>query len=140
MKRSSLVRMAAASIFALPLGILGAQAPAQACGTEVFTVVDHSAEGISSAERALSQGRHVVAATGVFKVFPKLKTTPVGKSPLTDRALRIVALASVRSDGGLTVGQGTTWPMAGGTPDQREANLLFSISTLRQLNEKRANP
>lgn len=139
MKRSTLVRLVSASILLLPFGVVSAPAPAEACGTEVFSVVDHSAEGISSAERALSQGRVANAATGVFKVFPKLKTTKPGAGPLTDRALRILALAAVRSDGELNVGSGTSWKMAGATPEQKEGNLLFAIDTLRKLNEKRAN-
>lgn len=139
MKRSSLVRLVSASILLLPFGILGAPASAEACGTEVFSVIDHSAEGISSAERALSQGRVTAAANGVFQVFPKLRTTQPGKGPLTDRALRILALAAVRSDGALNVGKGVNWQMVGATPEQKEENLLFAISTLRKLNEKRAN-
>jgi hypothetical protein len=139
MKQSSLVRLVAASILLLPFGIAGAPAPAEACGTEVFSIIDHSAEGISSSERALSQGKFAAAATGVFQVFPKLKTTKPGAGPLSDRALRILALAAVRTEGALNVGKGVTWPMAGVIPEQKEANLLFAIDTLRKLNEKRAN-
>ena len=139
MKHSTLVRLVSASIALLPLGIVGAPAPAAACGTEVFTVIDHSAEGISTAERALSKGAVASAATQVFRVFPKLTTTKPGAGPLSDRALRILSLAATRADGAITVGQGTTWPMAGVTPEQKEANLLFAIGTLRKLNAKRAN-
>jgi hypothetical protein len=139
MKRSTLVRLVSASIVALPLGIVGAPAPAAACGTEVFSIIDHSAEGISSAERALSKGSVASAATQVFQVFPKLKTTKPGAGPLSDRALRILSLATVRADGATSVGRGVNWPMVGVTSDQKEANLLFAIDTLRKLNEKRAN-
>jgi hypothetical protein len=139
MKLRSIVRIVSASILLLPLGLAGAPAPAEACGTAFFSVVDNSAENISSAERALSQGRHAAAATGVFQVFPKIKTTKPGTGPLTDRALRILALSAVRTDGGLTIGKGVSWAMAGTTPEQKEANLLFAIDTLRKLNEKRAN-
>jgi hypothetical protein len=139
MKRSTLVRLFSASILALPLGLLGAPAPAAACGTEVFSIIDNSAQGISSAESALGKGSVASAATQVFRVFPRLKTTKPGAGPLSDRALRILALATVRTDGALTVGSGINWPMAGGTPEQKDANLLFAIDTLRKLNEKRAN-
>lgn len=139
MKRSSLVRLVSASILLLPFGIAGAPAPAEACGTGVFSVIDNSAEAISTAERVLSQGRVADAAKNVFNVFPKLKTTKPGAAPLSDRALRILALATVRSDGGLNIGSGTSWKMAGATPEQKEDNLLFAIATLRKLNEKRAN-
>ena len=139
MKRSTLVRLVSASIVLLPLGIVGAEAPAAACGTEVFTIIDHSAEGISTAERALSKGAVASAATQVFRVFPKLKTTKPGAGPLSDRALRILSLAATRADGAINVGSGVNWPMVGVTPDQKEANLLFAIDTLRKLNEKRVN-
>lgn len=139
MKRSTLVRLVSASIVALPLGIFGAPAPAAACGTEVFSIIDHSAEGISSRERELSQGKYLAAAKGVFQVFPKLKTTKPGAGPLSDRALRILSLATVRTGGELNVGSGVNWQMAGVTPEQKEANLLFAIDTLRKLNEKRVN-
>lgn len=139
MKRSTLVRLVSASLLLLPFGIAGAPAPAEACGTGVFRVVDHTAEAVSSAEQTLSQGRVADAATGVFKTFPKLMTAKPGEAPLTDRALRILALATVRSDGGLNVKTGGSWKMAGATPEQKEGNLLFAIDTLRKLNEKRAN-
>jgi hypothetical protein len=145
MKRSTLVRLVSASIALLPLGIIGAPAPAAACGTGVFSVVNHAGKAdpapqqISSAERSLSQGAVAAAATQVFKVFPRLKTTQPGAGPLSDRALRILSLAAARADGALNVGSATTWPMAGVTPEQKEANLLFAIDTLRKLNEKRAN-
>ena len=139
MKLRSIVRIVSASLLLLPFGLAGAPAPAEACGTAFFSVVDHSAENISSAEKSLSQGRYEVAATGVFQMFPKIKSTKVGTGPLSDRALRILALATVRSNGGLTIGKGTTWMMAGVTPEQKEENLLFAIDTLRKLNEKRAN-
>jgi len=139
MKLRSIVRIVSASLLLLPFGLAGAPAPAEACGTEFFSVVDHSAENISSAEKALGQGRYEAAATSVFQIFPKLRSTKVGAGPLSDRALRILALAAVRVDGGLTVGKGVTWPMAGVTPEQKEGNLVFAIDTLRKLNEKRAN-
>ena len=139
MKRSTLVRLVSASIVLLPLGIVGAPAPAAACGTEVFTIIDHSAEGISSAERSLSKGAVASAAKQVFQVFPKLKTTKPGAGPLSDRALRILSLAATRADGAINVGSGVNWTMVGVTSDQKEANLLFAIDTLRKLNEKRAN-
>ena len=139
MKRSTLARLVSVSIVAFPLGIFGAPAPAAACGTEVFTIIDHSAEGISSRERDLSQGKYQAAAKGVFQVFPKLKTTKPGAGPLSDRALRILALATARTEGAINVGSGVNWPMAGVTPEQKEANLLFAIDTLRKLNEKRVN-
>ena len=139
MKRSTLVRLVSASILLLPFGIVGAPAPAEACGTGVYSVVDYGAEAISSAEKTLSQGRIADAAKGVFTTFPRLKTTKPGAAPLTDRALRILALATVRSEGGLNVKTGTGWKMAGKTPEEKEGNLLFAIDTLRKLNEKRAN-
>src|SRR5262249_12157353 len=98
-------------------------------------VVDTSSLNIASAERALSEGRFAAAVVGVSKAFPNIKKMPVGSGPLADRGLRILALASARSDGALSVAK----VIEGQTDEQKAENLLFSIETLRKLNIKRLN-
>src|SRR5262249_20888918 len=51
-----------------------------------------------------------------------------------DRALRILALAAVRTDGALTVGA-----MRGTTDAEKTQNLEWAVATLRGLNAKRPN-
>jgi hypothetical protein len=129
--------MVSALTLLLPLGLAGSSAPAKACETAFFSAVDSSGIQISNAERALSQGRHGAAVVGVTQTFPKIATMKPGSGSLSDRGLRIVALAAVRTDGAITVGK----ELAGTTAEGREKNLLFAIDTLRKLSDKRAkNP
>lgn len=135
MKSGSLVRVVWAFSFLLPVGIASAPSAASACGTEVFSQVDQSAAQISRAEKALSEGQATKSAVGVVQAFPTIMKTKVGASPITDRALRIVALASVRSEGALSVGKA----IQGVTAEDKEKNLLFAIDTLRGLDKRRNN-
>ncbi len=135
MKSGSLLRVVWAISLLLPAGIASAPSAARACGTEVYSQVDESAARISRAEQALSTGKGTQAAVGVVQTFPQIVKTKVGASPLTDRALRIMALAAVRSDGALSVGKA----MQGATAEDKEHNLLFAIDTLRALDKRRAN-
>jgi len=134
MKSGSLVRVVWAFGFLLPVAIAAAPGQATACGTAVYREIDSNAALVAQAETALSQGKHAQAAIKAVKAFPALKIVKPGTLPLADRALRILALASVRSDGGISVGT-----MKAGTAADRAANLDWSIATLRSLSAKRAN-
>jgi hypothetical protein len=134
MKSGSLVRVVWAFGFLLPVAVAAAPGQATACGTAVYREIDDNAALVAQAETALSQGKHAQAAIKAVKAFPALKIVKPGTLPLADRALRILALASVRSDGGITVGT-----MKGGTAADRAANLEWSIDTLRTLSAKRGN-
>ena len=136
--------MVAAVGFVLPAVIAGAPGQASACGMAVRLagpVVAPAKKAppspavlVASAEEALSQGKLAKAATTTIQVFPALKQIKVGTLPLADRALRILALATVRADGGLTIGG-----LNGTTPEGRAANLDWAIGTLRDLNAHRVN-
>lgn len=135
MTRGSLVRMVGAMSLLLPLGMSASPGEARACGNAVREVVDPSAVNIAAAEKAVGAGRYAAAVVGVTQVFPAIAETAVGAKPLSDRALRILALAAVRTDGALTVGK----TMQGTTAEGKEKNLLFAVDTLRKLNARRAN-
>lgn len=135
MKSGSLVRVVWALGLVLPAAVASVASDARACGTEVYSVVDENAARISRAESALGTGKQTQAAVGVVQTFPAIMKTKVGQSPLTDRALRIMALAAVRTDGALSVGKA----VQGNTAEEKEQNLLFAIETLRALEKKRAN-
>lgn len=135
MKSASLLRVVWAVSLLLPAALASAPSAASACGTLVYSQVDESAAKISRAEQALSTGKGTQAAVGVLQTFPAIMTTKVGASPLSDRALRIMALAAVRSDGALSVGKA----MQGATAEDKEHNLIFAIDTLRALDKRRAN-
>jgi predicted pyridoxine 5'-phosphate oxidase superfamily flavin-nucleotide-binding protein len=89
---------------------------------------------VADAEEALSQGKHAKAAAMVVAAFPALKQVAPGTHTLVDRALRVLALATVRRDGRLDLGG-----MKGRTDGDRAANLAWSADVLGSLNEKRAN-
>jgi hypothetical protein len=147
MKSGSLVSVVWAVGFLLPAAVAAMPGEASACGMAV-----HLAPGlespkqrktpavmpkpvlVASAEEALSEGKVAKAATTAVNVFPALKTIKAGTLPLADRALRILAVAAVRANGGLTVGG-----LAGNTPAERTATLEWAIGTLRDLNAQRIN-
>lgn len=134
MKSGTLVRAMWAVGFLLPVGVAAAPGQATACGTAVYREIDDNAQLVSQAEQALGGGKQAQAAIKAVKAFPALRIVKPGTLPLADRALRILALATTRSDGGLTVGT-----MRGTSAADRAANLEWSIATLRVLSEKRGN-
>jgi hypothetical protein len=119
----------------LPLALSVSPGQASACGNAVIEVVDTSAINIAAAEKALGDGRYAAAVVGVNQVFPAIAQTAVGAKPLSDRGLRIVALAAVRLDGAITLGS----QLQGTTAEGRADNLTFAIDTLRKLNARRPN-
>ncbi len=134
MKSGSLVRVVWAMSFVLPVAMAAAPGAASACGTAVYREIDSNSQLVAQAEQALSDGKLNKAAAKAVQAFPALKIVKPGSVPLADRALRILALASVRSDGGLNLGG-----FKGNTAGDRAANLEWSVATLRGLNAKRAN-
>jgi hypothetical protein len=134
MKSGSLVRAMWAMAFLLPVAVAAAPGEASACGTAVYREIDSSAMLVAEAESALSQGKHARAAAKAVQAFPALKIVKPGTLPLADRALRILALASVRSDGNIAAGT-----MKNATAADRSGNLEWSIETIRKLSAKRGN-
>ena len=136
MKSGSLVRVVWAMSFVLPVAaaVTGAPGTASACGTAVYREIDTSAQLVAQAEQALSEGQFNKAAAKAVQAYPALKIVKPGQVPLADRALRIMALASVRTDGSVNVGG-----FKGRTAGDRATNLEWSIDALRGLNAKRAN-
>ncbi len=94
---------------------------------------------VANAEQSLESGKYAVATATILKKFPGLKTAATKDSPkegetahLESRAMRIVALASVRSDGAFGV--------SGGAAEARKkANLDWAVAVLRKMNAARAN-
>lgn len=95
---------------------------------------------VASAEQSLESGKYAVATATILKKFPGLKASATAKegakegeaAHLESRAMRIVALASVRSEGAFGV--------SSGAPEARKkANLEWSVTVLRKMNAARAN-
>src|SRR5690242_2022121 len=132
MKRRSLLRLVSLMSFLLPVTALATVATtreASACGTAVYREIEDTAQLVAQAEQALSEGKLTRATYKAVQAYPALKIVKPGTLPLADRALRILALASVRSDGALTVGT-----MKGKTATDRASNLEWSVDVLRGLN------
>src|SRR5205823_5846550 len=53
---------------------------------------------IARAEKALEAGQNLAAAQAVLGTFPRIRNATAGANPLETRALRVFALALVRSD------------------------------------------
>jgi hypothetical protein len=133
MKSNLMARAALAITLALPL-LGAAAAPAGACENGVEIVVDTNTPRIARAEKALNDGQFTLAAVGVLQVFPHIKSASVTHSPLAGRALRLMALATVRTEGALTAGK--HW--RGTTDEDRSANMRWAIETLRALSKLHA--
>jgi hypothetical protein len=121
-----------------------AAADADACGgEEVLPAIDYRVMGVAQAEQALRNGRAVAAAGSILRMFPEIHRTKDTKDPLVNRAFRVLAMAAVRADGALKIDKeiprelSGTW--RGATVKERQANLEWSISALRRLNERRQN-
>jgi hypothetical protein len=139
MKSGSLVRVVWAMSVVLPVALaMSAAAPgaASACGTAVYREIDTGSQIVAQAEQALGDGNQQKAATKALQAFPALKIVKPGTVPLADRALRILALASVRTEGALSPTNVMTRVAA-----ERTSNLEWSIGVLRSLSAKRlGNP
>ncbi len=139
MIRSSLKSLMLASAIALSCAV--APRDARACGDEFVPAIDYRVGGVARAEKAMQEGRYSAAAGMVIRMFPEIQKVGKTKDPLLGRALRTLALASVRADGALPIDAEIprhlrgTW--AGASSDDRRQNLEWAVSALRGVNETR---
>lgn len=113
---------------------------AQACGMSVrldpTPQKPSPVQEIARAEKALESGQNLAAAKAVLGTFPRVRVATAGGNPLETRALRVFALAVVRSDGDIT-------EKKAGIPSQTEwtktANLEWAVQSLREIDQKRPN-
>jgi hypothetical protein len=123
---------AAACVMGLSASMF-ASSDANACGMSVrleqLDVRPTPVQEIASAERALESGNNVNAATIVARTFPSFRSINAGDDPLKTRALRVMALAIVRTNG-------DTARAGGWTPS---ANLDWAVQSLKEIDAKRPN-
>lgn len=137
MDTRSIVRLALAVSFVVPMALAAQPTEAVACGESIAFEVDPNVLLLSSAETNLNDGKAHAAAQSAVKVFPKIKAAKADGNPMLARAQRIVAMAIVRTDGMLTAGK----EFDAATADDRRANLEWAVATLRHLNTiKKNNP
>jgi len=121
--------------------------PAEACGGEWIPVmngvevdpdVDYRPQGIDQAEKQMLNGKYLEAASTVIRVMPHVRQLDPKRSKIVERAQRVLALATARSDGTMKFGalvptyaQGD-WH--GDSAKTREANLKWAVAQLRDVN------
>lgn len=104
---------------------------ADACHNSVTPKIDPATARIVEAERLVDNGNPKDAAKWVSEANPQFVKREVGTTPLSDRALSVLARAAVRSDGEVLPGRAPSADV-----DARERALDWSVTTLRALNEK----
>ncbi len=82
---------------------------------------------ISSAEKMLNEGQGYAVARKVLASFPSIRSASAGRDPLETRAMRVFALAIVRSN---------TQVQSGWT---RNADLAWAEQAMREIDAKRPN-
>lgn len=130
----SVLRLFPVLCFVVPCALAGMPAEAAACEESISFEIDPKVMLLSQAETSLGAGKARAAAVNVLNAFPKLKTD-AGSDAMQARAQRILALAVVRTEGLLSVGE----VMKASTAEERRANLEWAVATLRKLNEAKKN-
>jgi hypothetical protein len=121
----------------IPMTVAALPGDARACGTALYyssvpgerrnsppRTVPNRSLLIAQAEQDLSEGKNAHAAVKVLTAFPALKIVKPGALPLSDRALRILAVSSVRAEG---------------TTEHAYASVNWSVGVLRALNAQHDN-
>jgi len=91
---------------------------------------------IARAEKALENGQNLVAAKAVLANFPRVRSVTAGANPLETRALRVFALAVVRSNGAVNEKSAGVAGRSEWTPT---ANLEWAVQSIREIDAKRPN-
>ena len=136
------MKLARAALLALSIvpAALAVTQDASACGMSVRLDPTPQrptpVQEIARAEKALEGGQHLVAARAVLGTFPRIRGASAGQNPLETRALRVFALAIVRSEGKVDEKKAGTGPKVEWTP---AANLEWAVQSLRELDAKRPN-
>jgi Flp pilus assembly protein TadD len=138
MKIAKLATVALALLPAIAVGSTYSE-DAAACGMSVRLEPIQKptpVQEIARAEKALEGGQSGAAARTVLATVPKVRSVVAGQNPLDTRALRVFALAVVRSNGALSEKS-----MGFPTGDEWTAssNLEWAVQALREIDEKRPN-
>jgi len=94
---------------------------------------------IARAEKALEGGQNMVAAKAVLGTFPRVRAVTAGANPLETRALRVFALAVVRSNGAVNEKTAGFGSQAKGVEWTPSANLEWAVQSIREIDAKRPN-
>ncbi len=137
------------TIWALAMGVcMGASSVshvAKACGGEWYpeVTIDPRIHGIAQAEKALQNGKHLVAAASVIRMMPHIKTLKSKPGTLVARGERVLALALSRAHGALPVAaevpREVLGAWAGAKEGESSANVAWSIDVLRRQASSKAD-
>jgi hypothetical protein len=140
MKIAAVVRVLAA-VAILPVA-LAVESNAQACGMSIRMDPTPQrptpVQEIARAEKSVESGQNLVAAQAILGSFPGVRNVTAGKNPLETRALRVFALAVVRSNGEVDEKKAHV-ASANGIEWTPKANLEWAVQSLREIDEKRPN-
>jgi hypothetical protein len=139
MKIKKLVAVAIAIVPAA-LAVTSYSSDASACGMSIrmdpTPQKPTPVQEIARAEKALESGQNLVAAKAVLANFPRVRTATAGSNALETRALRVFALAIVRSGGSVNEKSSGFASQADWTPN---ANLEWAVQSMREIDQKRPN-
>lgn len=136
-----IAKAAAVALALLPAAFVTTSAQdASACGMSVrLDPTPRKAtpvQEIARAEKALEGGQNLAAARAVLGTFPRVRVATAGNNPLETRALRVFALAIVRSDGSVDEKKAGVRAQGEWT---KNANLEWAVQALREIDQKRPN-
>ncbi|CAN5817433.1 hypothetical protein BH11MYX4_BH11MYX4_51120 [soil metagenome] len=140
------MKIARAAVIALSLVpalfVAASAQDAQACGSamrlEPTPARPTPVQEIARAEKALENGSSLGAAQAVLGTFPGIRSATAGANPLETRALRVLALAIVRSDGTVDEKKARV-ASANGVEWTPASNLQWAVQSLREVDQARPN-
>jgi len=129
------------------VSLIAAASPAEACGgewipvmngVEVVPGVDYRPQGIDQAEKQMLNGKYLEAASTVIRVMPHVRQLDPKRAKIVERAQRVLALATARSEGTMALGAlvptyaQDDWQ--GDSAKTRQANLEWAVARLRDVS------
>lgn len=105
----------------------------RACHNGVELRVDPRVQAVAEAERLVAEDKAEAAAKRVLAADPGATKRAVGREPLADRELIVLARAAVRSQGRVYHGHGTADPPL----EQRQQALRWAVQIFKELRVRR---
>jgi hypothetical protein len=145
MKTRTIIR---STLAALALtAVCGAFAPkAEACGGGWWPEenIDYRVQGVARAEKDLENGNYLAAAGSVLRMIPHIRNyKATTRDEIINRAMRVLAVATARSNGTLNVGKEIPQEMhaawLGNEEEGRVANLEWAVGTLKNASQAKAD-
>ncbi|MBX3228203.1 MAG: hypothetical protein KIT84_26740 [Labilithrix sp.] len=135
----TIAKLVAVALAIIP-ATLATTSDASACGMSVrlepVKAKPTPVQEIARAEKSLEGGNNKEAAQVVLASFSNVRNATAGANPLETRALRVFALAIVRSGGAVNERNAGSWSQNEWTPS---ANLEWAVQSLREIDAKRPN-